>query len=49
MTNQPKSRVKRGRRWLVVGLAIATLAIVPTACGSSTGSSVTTTTTPPGY
>jgi hypothetical protein len=44
MSIQRKSRALKLGRWLAAGLAIATLAIVPTACGSSGGKSTTTTT-----
>jgi hypothetical protein len=50
MSNQRKSRaLKRGRRWLLAGLAFATLAVVPTACGSSANTTSTTTTAKAGY
>lgn len=46
MSIQGKFRaLKCGGRWVLAGVAIASLAIVPTACGPSSGNSTTTSTT----
>ena len=47
----PARHLKAYQRWLMAVLAVVTLALVPTACGSGGGSGTksTTTTTAPGY